>query len=141
MSKKRRYFHRTSRTAADAILHEGFQDGEGWYGFEVMLSGVWLSSVPLDCNEGADGDTLLAVTLTTARARRYDVVEADKPFSEYLVPARVLNRCGRTRLVSEAEEERLERRLLKRTQKRLRAWWRGEMRHVRLGSTSLLRES
>ncbi len=141
MSKKRRYFHRTERATADAILREGFQDGESWSGFEMMVSGVWLSDVPLDYNDGADGDTLLAVTLTTARARRCEVIEAGKPFREYLVPARLLNRYGRTRLVSGEEEGRIERRLAKRTDARRRVRWRGERRYVRIGSALLLREA
>jgi hypothetical protein len=46
-------FHRTD--AAEEILQDGFKDGSGMYLFDVdrPLSGVWLSDVPLDVNEGA----------------------------------------------------------------------------------------
>lgn len=120
MSRKRSYYHRTSRSAAEAILREGFRDGEGFYGFEVLLRGVWLSDVPLDINEGADGDTLLAVKLTTTRADLYEWIEKGKPYREFLCPASVLNRRARVRVLTAYEEERQARRKIK----WLRASWR-----------------
>jgi len=54
--------------------------------------GVWLSNVPLDINEGADGDTLLCVTLAcdSERISDFECVEASKPYREWLIPAAVL---------------------------------------------------
>ena len=56
-------FHRTTAAAAEAILTGGFRDGSGPYTTAERWSGVWLSDVPLDGNEGAKGDVLLEVTL------------------------------------------------------------------------------
>jgi hypothetical protein len=53
-----RVFHRTSH--ADAIMRYGFRDGEGSYGTSQMRRGVWVSDSPLDVNEGAVGDDVLA---------------------------------------------------------------------------------
>jgi hypothetical protein len=96
---------------------EGFRDGTGSYGFLVAepLSGVWLSDVPLDENEGARGDTVLAVKLTLARAKKYEVLEPGKGFREYLVPASVLNRRAKVRVLPPAEFDRLECRLARRS--------------------------
>jgi hypothetical protein len=54
MSRKRTFFHRTTRDVADAIVRDGFVDGESQYGygFDVPLAGVWISDVPLTENEG-----------------------------------------------------------------------------------------
>ena len=54
-----RLCHRTP--PGDAILDEGFKDGHGYYGAFSDIQGVWLSDVPLDANDGAKGDDLLAV--------------------------------------------------------------------------------
>ena len=61
-----RLFHRTDH--ADAILREGFRDGEGTYMTDTMLRGVWLSNIPLDGNEGANEDQLLLIDLPDAVA-------------------------------------------------------------------------
>jgi hypothetical protein len=101
-----RLFHRTS--AADEILRNGFRDGQGSYMTDAILSGVWLSAVPLDFNEGAAGDAVLEVQLPDALALEYEVVEEDKPYREFLIPADVLNRHGQTRLLSEEEVDAVE---------------------------------
>jgi hypothetical protein len=95
-------YHRTN--AAAEILRDGFRDGEGDYMTDVVLRGVWLSDVPLDIQEGANGRQVLEVELPDALAIEHEVVEGEKPFRELLVPADVLNRQGRTRLLSEAVE-------------------------------------
>ena len=57
-----RYYHTTD--AAATILAEGFRDGQGSYGLATIeLSGVFLSNVPVDGNEGAKGDQVLQVDL------------------------------------------------------------------------------
>jgi hypothetical protein len=52
-----RYYHRTSRAAADEILRGGFRDSHGRYLTESEHPGVWIPDVPLDENESACGDT------------------------------------------------------------------------------------
>jgi hypothetical protein len=91
-----RYFHRTTRDAADAILTSGFRDGRGSYMFvDGVLEGVWISNVPADANEGASGDVLLAVDVDADLVAPYAVIEEGKPaevvFREFIVPAQVLN--------------------------------------------------
>lgn len=87
-----RYFHRTSAHAA--IAADGFRDATDRYMADREFSGVWLSDTPLDRNEGAHGDALLAVDLPAAVAATLDVyewVEDGKPYREWLVPAALLN--------------------------------------------------
>jgi hypothetical protein len=103
-----RLFHRTSH--ADAILREGFRDAEGHYGFRddegnpVSMRGVWVSSIPLADDEGADGDQLLQIELPDAVALEHEVLEEGKTYREFLIPAAVLNEHGAPRLVSSEEE-------------------------------------
>jgi hypothetical protein len=84
-------YHRTSATAAERILCDGFRDGVGPYLTPEEHSGVWLSNVPLDCNEGADGDTLLRVELPEQAIADFEWIEDGKPYREWLVPARLIN--------------------------------------------------
>lgn len=59
-------YHRTDPQAAENIMQQGFRDNTGSYGAVKPHSGVWLSNVPLDENEGAFGDILLEVTTDMA---------------------------------------------------------------------------
>lgn len=97
--------HCTTREAAEAILVDGFRDGTGSYMTDRTWSGVWLSDVPLDANEGAGGDALLAVELDLPAAELggYEWPEEGKPYREFLVPAAVVNRVGRIRDATEEE--------------------------------------
>jgi hypothetical protein len=94
-------FHRTSKLAADGILANGFRDGEGTYLTTNAYRGVWLSAVPLDENEGAVGDVLLEVdlNLTDTELREWEWEEALKPYREFLIPAKIVNKRGRVRVV------------------------------------------
>ena len=100
-------FHRTTAANAVAILSEGFSDRTGSYMTDATLTGVWLSDRPLDANEGQVGDGLLVVDLelTTSALAAYEVVEADKPYREWLIPAEVIAAFGRTCHATPAEEE------------------------------------
>jgi hypothetical protein len=92
---------------ADAILHGGFRDAEGAFGFDgVTLQGVFLSDVPVDCNEGAQGDRLLEVTLPEGCCEfdYYELVEQDpssKSYREWCFPAAVLSSHAKIRLLEE----------------------------------------
>jgi hypothetical protein len=46
------FWHYTSRQAAEEIIRNGFRDGTGPYLTGDLYSGVWLSDVPLDPNDG-----------------------------------------------------------------------------------------
>jgi len=83
-------YHRSSD--ADAILAEGFKNGTGFCLTDRVWSGVWLSDIPLDANEGAKGDTLLSVEIPEDDVLFYEWVEEGKPYREFLVPADLVNR-------------------------------------------------
>jgi hypothetical protein len=89
-----RYYHRTPEAAA--ILRDGFRDGEGSYGLATLwLTGVFLSDVPLDENEGAKGDDLLAVDLPAGLdLDEFEIIEDLKPYREWCVPAALINANG-----------------------------------------------
>ena len=91
------FYHRTQSEKAAKIIAEGFRDGDGDYMVEGhSFTGVWLSNVPLDSNEGADGDVLLLVTLNLNESELadYEWVEDDKPYREWLIPAALVNAHG-----------------------------------------------
>ena len=98
-----RFFHRTTLKAARAIQANGFRDKTGFYlTSQAQRCGVWLSNVPLDCNEGAWGDVLLEVRIPSRLIKRFEWVEKGKGYREFLVPADLVNARGRIREVEEA---------------------------------------
>jgi hypothetical protein len=105
------FYHRTNH--AEAILQNGFHDSEGSYGLEGMtLRGVFLSNVPVGCNEGAKGDQLLEVTLpeTCCDLGYYELVQIDEPithYREWCLPAAIINQHGKIRLLSDEEEQNI----------------------------------
>lgn len=82
-------FHKTYRDKAEKILDCGFKDGTGDYMTGEEHTGVWLSNHPLDCNEGAWGDTVLAVAFRVPLSNldRFEWTEEGKPHREWLIPA------------------------------------------------------
>jgi hypothetical protein len=86
-----RFYHRTTRAAADAILRDGFRDGVGYYLASEEFSGVWLANELLDENEGAFGDVVLLVEVPIGLIRDYEWIEEGRFLREWLVPATVLN--------------------------------------------------
>jgi hypothetical protein len=102
-----KFYHRTD--AAEAILAEGFRDFEDFYMFSQPFKGVFLSDVPLDCNEGTKGDQLLEVVLPDDLDIDYfEIVEEDSTYREWIFPADLLNRCGKVRLLGPKEAEKAE---------------------------------
>ena len=79
--------------AAKAIVAGGFRDATGSYMFlETELTGVFLSDVPLDCNEGARGDALLEVHVDVPldAMAEWEIVEEGEGagcYREWCVPA------------------------------------------------------
>jgi hypothetical protein len=92
-----RVYHRTG--AAQSILSRGFREGVGFYLTSRVHRGVWLSDRPLDENDGAFGDTVLAVKIPIRELRSSEWVEEGKGYREFLVPARVVNSFGPPRVV------------------------------------------
>ena len=97
-------YHRTA--AAEAILRDGFRDGRSTYLTDMVFEGVFVSDVPVDINEGAQGEQLLTVRLCERDIAQYefrDLTGLWNLFREWCIPARILNESGTTRLLSEFE--------------------------------------
>jgi hypothetical protein len=65
--------------------------------------GVWLSNVPLDGNEGANGDTLMQLELLERTIADYEWIEDGAPYREWLVPAQLVD--GKASGLCVVEEE------------------------------------
>lgn len=88
--------HRTS--AADAILAQGFRDGEGTYLTAYVWRGVWASDMPLDENEGAAGNAVLVIEIPDEVFASHEwVKDVSFGYREALIPAPILNACPRRR--------------------------------------------
>src|SRR5262245_48524445 len=119
-----RFYHRTTRTAAAAIVAGGFVDTEGYYGLfdevtgePIRLCGVWVSDMPLDENEGAVGEALLRVTLAlpSEDLAAYELIEEPqevngrlfaKGYREWCIPAALLNVTMTVEILDDEAEER-----------------------------------
>ena len=98
-------YHRTHH--ADAILRDGFRDTEGTYLTAERWRGVWISAPwPLDENEGADGDAVLAIEIPETVFVTHEWVEEGKTYREALIPAEELNRYP-VRIVTDDELDAL----------------------------------
>jgi hypothetical protein len=98
-------FHSTTEDAAASILREGFEDATGTYMMSLWLTGVWVSDVPLDVNEGAKGNVLLRITLALpdAALSDFEVVEEGKGYREWVIPAALLNEHGRVKRMKDRQ--------------------------------------
>jgi hypothetical protein len=82
-------YHRTA--AAEVILRDGFRDSRASpLAIVLQQSGVWVADHPLDENEDARGDTLLAVEIPDHELVDHELVQ-NVGYREFLVPAAVLN--------------------------------------------------
>jgi len=86
---KMKAYHRTFHSAE--ILREGFRDTTGTYLTDREFAGVWVSDLPLECNEEANGDLLLVLDIPEEIFREYEWVEEGRLYREALVPAEILN--------------------------------------------------
>jgi hypothetical protein len=91
-------YHRTTAANAEQIQRDGFA---------LEHSGVWLSNMPRDINEGAYGDVLLKVDLPEQAIADYEWIEEGKPYREWLVPAQLINAQAKPSVVDTEEEEKL----------------------------------
>ena len=102
-------YHRTP--AAAVILAEGFRDGTLQPMNIVLWPGVWVSTFPLDGNEGAKGEAVLCLDIPETLFTDHECVPEDedlRTYREALIPAALLNAAGLPRLLSAAEVEALE---------------------------------
>jgi hypothetical protein len=92
-------YHVTHREDA-VMIQAGFQDAPTPHGM-----GVWLAEHPLEIQDGSSGDTVLEVVLDMPgeALRQY---ERDDPLigcRQWVVPAVVVNACGKVRLLEQDE--------------------------------------
>ena len=103
MSKGFILYHVTSPSAAAAILRGGFVDGEGSYGTDTILSGVFLSNRPLDLNEGVRARAkplTLAVTFAAISSHdlnRYEHSDEENTYREWRIPAGTVRQLATVR--------------------------------------------
>ncbi len=84
-------YHRTTATAAQSILTNGFRDGHGTYMTDREFSGVWVSPTPLDPQDSIV-DTVLALDIPDEVFVEYEWVDEVFTFyREALIPAALLN--------------------------------------------------
>lgn len=93
--------------AADAIIRGGFRDSTGYTIMGIDIAGVFFSDYPLDINEGAKGDTVLKLDVPEDEILDYEIVEEDKTYREFCIPADLVNRYGQPIVVQEDEMEEL----------------------------------
>jgi hypothetical protein len=89
-----KFFHRTTAKNAANILKSGFRDAAGTYMTNTTVTGVWVSDKILDENEGACGDVVLQIEMDISKEDLdfYEVKEDGKPYREWCIPAKQLNR-------------------------------------------------
>jgi hypothetical protein len=87
------FYHCTTKAVAAAILRDCFRDGSGYYLTDHVHSGVWVSNVPLDMNEGASGDVPLELQteMSESDLEQYEWIEEGKSYREWLIPAEIIN--------------------------------------------------
>lgn len=99
-----RVFHRTSAKNVQAILAEGFRDGEGTYMTDQEFRGVWMSAdSPLDWDGVSDGVCVVSMIIPDAVFEEYEWVEEEKNYREAHIPAALLNQYGPPTIVNEDE--------------------------------------
>ena len=96
-------YHRTA--AGREIIANGFRDGVGTYFTGQTQRGVFLSDVPLDCNEGAKGKDLLEIDIPEEVFVKYEWVQDEITYREACIPSEIVNQFGPPRLVDEDNEE------------------------------------
>jgi hypothetical protein len=95
-----RLFHATTEAAAASIFTSGFRDST-LYIDGLELTGVWLSDIPLDRQEGTKGTEVLVVDLPEELLADYELIEDEKTYREFCVPSGTVNRYPIVRLSAE----------------------------------------
>jgi hypothetical protein len=79
---------------AEAILEQGFVDGDGFYHSGRLYRGVWLFDRPAEGGKdstAADSSTVV-VDIPDDLALRHEWLEEDRGYRQFLIPAELLNR-------------------------------------------------
>ena len=100
-------YHVTSAKNAKGITSNGFRDSTGRYMTANDYTGVWVSDSPLDINEmGGAFDACFEIEIEENIISKYEWIEDEKTYREWLVPATILNRYPR-RIMSQEEVDEL----------------------------------
>ena len=96
-------YHRTFK--AKQIVKHGFKDGKGYYLTHYLWKGIWFSNIScfagLDSGQAANGDTLLEMQIPFNIIRKYEWKEENKPYREFMIPAKLANKYGPPRIVED----------------------------------------
>ena len=99
------FYHRTTTEEARSILERGFRNSSGHFLNNRIWTGVWLSSIPVDNEHGAEGDALLMVKVETNEHElaRWEWAAEGRTYREWLIPANIINRCATFELVDQMD--------------------------------------
>ena len=99
------FYHRTTAEKARSIIESGFRNSSGYFLSNRTWTGVWLSSIPVDSERGADGDALLMVKLEIDEQElaRWEWAAEGRTYREWLIPANIINRCATFELVDQMD--------------------------------------
>ena len=99
------FYHRTTAEDARSIIESGFRNSSGYFLSNRTWTGVWLSSIPVDSEHGAEGDALLIVKLEIDEHElaRWEWAAEGRTYREWLIPANLINRCARVELVDQMD--------------------------------------
>ena len=89
-------YHRTRN--AEEIMKQGFKDARGQFLTIHEWTGVWFLDRPLKSN-GDEGDTILEIEIPFDAVRKYLWKEQDKPYREFVIPAKLANRYRPPRII------------------------------------------
>ena len=71
-----------------------------------LHEGVWLSTVPPDAHDGAQGTDLLEVDIPEEEVAPHEWSETGNPYREFLVPAAIVNRFPVRQILQDEEDAR-----------------------------------
>ncbi len=107
-----RLFHRTRAESVEAILRDGFYDSEQWLGCSGSdLEGVFLSDIPVTCQDGAKGEALIEVMFDIPEheiSSQFEFLDERQLFREFMVPAQFIREHAQLRPVPDDEVQELE---------------------------------
>lgn len=89
-------YHVTNTKTAKNIVKMGFKDKVGNYGMPIQMKGVWFANGILGCNDGVcefDEDPVyFAISIPLAVIKDREVIEEAKPYREWCISAKTVNK-------------------------------------------------